>query len=355
MTRETSPEPIIDPDLPIIDPHQHLWFQPKSALAALEGLDDQGADIARMYSSHARYLFDDFLADATAGHDIRATVLVETHTMYRTTGPQEMRSVGEVEFANGMAAMAASGVVTDIRIGAGIVGSVDLRIGDAVQGVLAAHMRAGGDRYRGIRPPGTFYDAKLNCFKDAFDARPHILLEPLFRAGFKHLEPLRLSCDIYVLEPQLPELIDLARAFPDTQIVLNHSGSPLGIGPYAGTLQQRFPLWRDNIRELSKSPNVAVKLGGLSCPYVGLPSSARERVPACSEDMAPDWRPYIETCIEAFGVERCMFESNYPIEGVTAGYTTIWNTFKRVVSGASAREKRALFHDTAARVYRLHV
>jgi L-fuconolactonase len=355
MTLEASPEPILEPDLPIVDPHQHFWFQPRRLLEAMQGIDDQGADIARLYGSHARYLFDDFLADASAGHDIRASVLVETHTMYRTTGPQEMRSLGEVEFMNGMAAMAASGLMTDVKVGAGIVGSVDLRLGEAVREVLAAHMRAGGDRYRGIRPPGTFFDANLYCFSRAFGARPGVLREPGFRAGFKQLESLKLSCDIYVLEPQLPELIELVREFPGTQVILNHTGSPLGIGPYAGTHAHRFPIWRDNLRELAKSPSVAVKLGGLSCPYVGLPSSARERVPARSEDLAKDWRPYIETCIEIFGADRCMFEGNYPVEGVSANYSTIWNAFKRLVSGASREEKRALFHDTAARVYRLEV
>ena len=353
MAREASPEPILEPDLPIVDPHQHFWFQPKSVLEAMEGIEDQGADIARLYRSHARYLFDDFVADATAGHNIRASVLVETHTMYRTTGPQEMRSVGEVEFMNGMAAIAASGLITDVKVGAGIVGAVDLRLGEAVQEVLAAHMRAGGDRYRGIRPPGTFFDANLNCFSHAFGAKPGVLRGQEFRAGFKQLESLQLSCDIYVLEPQLPELIDLVREFPGPQVILNHTGSPLGIGPYAGTHAQRFPIWRDNLRELARSPNVAVKLGGLGCPYVGLPSSARERVPARSEDLAKDWRPYIESCIEIFGVERCMFGGNYPVEGVSANYPTIWNAFKRVVSGASREDKRALFHDTAARVYRL--
>ena len=124
MTREASPEPILEPDLPIIDPHQHLWFQPQRVLKALQGIEDQGADIARLYATHARYLFDDFLADATAGHNIRASVLVETHSMYRIEGPPQLRSVGEVEFMNGMAAMAASGLLTDVKVGAGIVGAV---------------------------------------------------------------------------------------------------------------------------------------------------------------------------------------------------------------------------------------
>lgn len=353
MVHEAGPEPILEPDLPIVDPHQHLWFQPQRVLAAMQGIEDQGADIARLYASHARYLFDEFIADATAGHNIRATVLVETHTMYRPAGPQEMRSLGEVEFMNGMAAMAASGLITDVKVGCGIVSAVDLRLGAAARDVLEAHLRAGGDRYRGVRPPGTFFDANLNVFSQAFGAKPGALKDPKFHAGFKQLAPLKLSCDIYVLEPQLPDLIDLVRQFPDTQVILNHAGSPLGIGPYAGTHAERFPIWRDNLRELAKSPRVAVKLGGLSCPYVGLPCSGRTQVPARSEDLARDFRPYIETCIEIFGADRCMFEGNYPVEGVSANYPSIWNAFKRIVGGASRDEKRALFHDTAARVYRL--
>jgi L-fuconolactonase len=355
MTPEASPEPILEPDLPIVDPHQHLWFQPKSVLKAMQGIEDQGADIARLYASRARYLFDDFVADASAGHDIRATVLVETHTMYRTTGPQELRSVGEVEFMNGMAAMAASGLITDVKVGLGIVGCVDLRLGEAAREVLEAHLRAGGERYRGVRPPGTFFDPNLHVFSQSFGAKPGALQDLKFRAGFKQLEPLKLSCDLYVLEPQLPDVIDLVRKFEGTQVILNHAGSPLGIGPYAGTHAERFAIWRDNLRELAKSPNVAVKLGGLSCPYVGLPCSDRTKVPARSEDLARDFQPYIETCIGLFGADRCMFEGNYPVEGVSANYVSIWNAFKRVVSGASREEKRALFHDTAARVYRLAV
>jgi predicted TIM-barrel fold metal-dependent hydrolase len=341
--------------LPIIDPHQHLWLQPPKVLEAMQGIEDQGADIARLYSSHARYLLDEFIADASAGHNVRASVLVETHTMYRQSGPAELRAVGEVEFMNGMAAMAASGLMTDVQVGLGIVGAVDLRLGAAAGKVLEAHLKAGGDRYRGIRPPGTFYDEHLHVFSRAFGAKPGALKDPAFRAGFQLLEPLQLSCDIYVLEPQLPDLIDLVRQFEGTQVILNHAGSPLGIGPYTGTHAERFPIWRENLRELAKSPNVAVKLGGLSCPYVGLPCSDRARVPARSEDLARDFRPYLETCIEIFGAERCMFEGNYPVEGVSASYLSIWNAFKRVAHGASPQEKRALFQETAARVYRLAV
>jgi predicted TIM-barrel fold metal-dependent hydrolase len=355
MTPEAIPEPILEPDLPIVDPHQHLWVQQRSVLEAMKCIDDQGADVLRIYGPRVRYLLDDYIADATAGHDIRASVLVETHTMYRTHGPQQLRSVGEVEFMNGMAAMAASGLLTDVKVGAGIVGSVDLRLGSVAQEVLEAHLRAAGDRYRGVRPPGTFFDPNLHVFSQAFGAKPGALRDPNFRDGFKLLGPLHLSCDIYVLEPQLPEVVDLARSFPGTQIILNHAGSPLGIGPYAGTHEQRFPIWRDNLRDLAKSANVAVKLGGLACPYVGLPCSDRTKFPANSEDMARDFRPYLETCIELFGVDRCMFEGNYPVEGVSATYTSIWNAFKRVVSGASREEKCALFHDTSARIYRLAV
>jgi predicted TIM-barrel fold metal-dependent hydrolase len=352
MNRELSPEPVIEPDLPIVDPHHHLWLQDPAKLKALEGVDDQGGAILRVFGTHPRYLLDDFLADVTAGHNVRATVFLETHAMYRADGPQELKSVGEVEFANGMAAMVASGLFGDVRICAGIVGCIDLRLGDGVQKILAAHRRAGGDRYRGVRPPGVCYEPSLNLFSAASGAIPHVLLDAAFRTGAKHVAAEGLSLDVFAVEPQLPEVLDLARALPDLQIVLDHTGTPLGIGPFAGTLGERYPIWRDNIRLLAQCPNVVVKLGGLGMPCTGI-SPNPDPTPASSETLADAWRPYIEACIEAFGADRCMFESNYPVEGATASYPVIWNVFKRAVSGASRSEKLALFHDTAARIYRL--
>ncbi len=308
------------------------------------------------FRRHQRYLLDELLADLHAGHNVRATVYVEVHSMYRTDGPKAMRSLGEVEFANGVAAMAASGAFGDIAVCAGIVGSVDLRLGDAVREILLAHIQAGGGRYRGIRTQAVIFDADPEAIGGARNV-PHLMLDRKFREGFRHLQPLGLSYDAWQLEYQLGELIDLARAFPQTQIIVNHLGGLFGLGSYSGQIEQRFAHWRTNISALASCPNVAMKLGGLGMPTCALPSSlfrqAPNPMPPTSLELARDWRPYIETCIEAFGVGRCMFESNYPVDAATAGYTVLWNAFKRIVAGASAAEKAALFSDTARRIYRL--
>lgn len=350
---ESTIEPIIEPALPIVDPHHHLWFRPEAFLAALEQEESLMArTLMPTFRRHARYLFDEFLADLKSGHNVRATVYVEVHSMYRTRGPESMQPVGEVEFANGMAAMAASGLFGDVAMCAGIVGSVDLRLGDAAKDVLLAHVQAGGGRYRGIRAKAVVYDSDPNVLGPNLGGVPHLLLDREFRSGFKHLEPLGLSYDAWQLEYQLGELLDLARAFPYTQIIVNHVGGLFGIGRYSGRTEERFTQWRENIKALSRCANVTIKLGGLGMPTCGLRTSTASTPPGSAE-LAREWRPYIETCIEAFGAHRCMFESNYPVDAATTSYRVLWNAFKRIVSGASPQEKTALFSGTATRVYRL--
>lgn len=347
---EASPEPIIEPDLPIVDAHHHLWFMPEAALAAMEAQDSITARaLAPVYREHARYLLDEFLADLKSGHNVRASVFVDCHAMYRATGPEAMKSVGEVEFVNGIAAMAASGLFGDVQVCAGIVGGVDLRLGEAAEEVLRAHLRAGGGRYRGIRGGGILFDEDSKILGGG---AAQVLLDAQFRAGFKFLKPLGLSFDVLLFEPQLPELIDLARAFPETQIILNHVGVPVGVGRYAGRREERFEVWRKRMRILSQSPNVAVKLGGLGIPFGGF-KSYRASPSFSSEQLAQEWKPYIETCIEAFGAHRCMFVSNFPVDSTVGSYAVLWNAFKRLAAGASKDEKTALFSATATRVYRL--
>jgi predicted TIM-barrel fold metal-dependent hydrolase len=345
-------EPIIEPDLPIVDPHHHLWIRPEAMLAALETEENLTAmTLASTFRRHARYLLDEFLADVRTGHNVRATVFVEVHTMYRATGPEAMRSIGEIEFANGIAAMAASGLFADIAVCAGIVGSVDLRLGDEVEDVLLAHVQAGGGRYRGVRPPAVVYDDDPRILGD-FGGVAHLMADRNFRAGFKHLAPFGLSYDAWQLEYQLPELVDLARAFPQTQIIVDHLGGLFGLGRYVGRTEERFASWLRNIRALAQCPNVTMKLGGLGMPTCGFPSSFSPTPPSSAE-LAAEWRPYIEACIEAFGADRCMFESNFPVDAATTSYPVLWNAFKRIAAGASSAEKVALFSGTAKRVYRL--
>jgi len=320
-------ETILEPDLPIVDPHHHLWERPGWV-----------------------YMLDDLLADTNAGHNIVATVFVQCRAFHRAEGLEAMKPVGETEFVNGVAAMSASGQYGEARVCAGIVGHVDLRLGDVAREVLEAHIRAGGGRFRGIRQFAAWDPDPEVLGPLAPISVPGLYADPAFRAGFAHLAPLGLSFDAWLVEPQLGELVELARAFPDTPIVLNHIGTPLALGSYAGRLEERFPNWRASITELAKSPNVTVKLGGLSMPFLAFPNFMADP-PASSSELAAQWRPYLEACIEAFGADRCMFESNFPVQKRWSSYQVTWNAFKRIAAGASAAEQAALFAATAARVY----
>lgn len=354
MTDSEFAETILEPDLPIVDPHHHIWYLPDSLLDALDGFEDKdGKAVARTYRLHRRYLLDELLADLNSGHNVVATVFTDAHAMYRAEGPDEFKSLGEIEFVTGYAAVADSRVFGDCRFCEGIVGGVDLAIGDRAGAVLDAHMQAAGGRYRGVRPPNVISDDRLEGLKHML-GKPHVMRDPKFLEGARLLAPRGLSLDIFVFASQLQELVELAQKLPDTQIILDHTGGPLGIGPYAENRDEHFAFWRDEMRKVAECDNVALKVGGLGMALCGFPTSALEER-AGSDRLAEDWRPHIETAIEIFGAERCMFESNFPIDGVTARYPSIWNAFKRVVADYSPDEKRALFSGTAARIYRVDI
>jgi predicted TIM-barrel fold metal-dependent hydrolase len=347
-------EPILEPELPIVDPHHHLWWRDASMLAYFDNPDGlMGKALAPAFRQHLRYLLDEFLADLTSGHNVRATVYIEIHSMDRADGPEHLRSVGEIEFANGVAAIAASRTVTDIKINAGIIGSADLRLGAPVEDVLEAHIRAGGGRYRGVRDQHVTYDPNREVL-GGYGGEPQVMADPRFREGVARLAPLGLSFEAWQLEYQLPELVDLARAFPETTMIVNHLGGLFGLGPYAGKGEARFAAWRENIRALAALPNVAMKLGGLGMRMEDVASSYADG-PFPSEQLAQEWRPFVEACIEDFGADRCMFESNFPVDAGVGSYATIWNAFKRIAAGCSADEKAALFAGTAARLYRIEL
>ena len=322
-------EEILEPDLPICDPHHHLWDYPGSS----------------------RYLLDELLADTGSGHRIASTVFVECNSFYRADGPEALRPVGETEFVNGVAAMSASGVYGPMKACAGIVGFADLTLGAEVEEALAAHMVAGGGRFRGIRHAAG-WDSSAAVHNSHTHPPENLYARADFRAGFAKLADFGLTFDAWQFHPQLPELLDLARAFPEQTIVLDHVGGFLGIGPYEGKRDEIFPRWAADIRDLADCPNVVVKLGGLAMSMCGFGFNKRA-TPARSQELAEAWRPYIETCIEAFGPERSMFESNFPMDKVSCSYATLWNAFKRLASGASPGEKALLFRDVAHRVYRL--
>ncbi len=320
-------EAALDPPLPIVDPHHHLW-------------------------AHAGdpYFLQELLADTSTGHRIESTVFVECRALYRASGPVEMKSLGETEFVNGVAAMSASGQFGDTRACAAIVGNVDLRLGARAQRVLEAHMAAAGGRFRGIRNVSAWDASGIRA--TSASPPPGMLLDPQFRAGFASLAKLGLSFDAWLVHTQHNDFLDLARAFPDTVLVLDHCGGPLGVGPYAGRRDEVFATWRASIQEIARCPNVHIKLGGLGMHTPGFDFHLRAHPPS-SQDLAQAWAPYIEACIEAFGPQRAMFESNFPVDKGTCSYAVLWNAFKRITAGCTDDEKAALFSGTARAVYRI--
>lgn len=339
-------EAILEPELPIIDPHHHLWDLRPLLAAFPEPRHSFLAAIARS----PYYTFNELHADASSGHRIVATVFMECGAFYRADADPAMKVLGEVEYVNGVAAQSASGLYGDIRLCDGIVGHADLLLGDGARAVLEAQMQL-TPRFKGIRHSAA-WDANPEVLGAPFHAPPGLLLDSTFREGFRHLGELGLTFDAWLLEPQLGDVIDLARAFPAQPIVLDHCGTPLNSASYHGKLHERFEPWRNSIRELATCPNVSIKLGGLAMSFAGMPDQGPE-AGFSSEVLAAMWRPYIETCIEAFGPQRAMFESNYPVDKWGASYPVLWNAFKRITLGASADEKRALYAGTAARVYGL--
>jgi L-fuconolactonase len=346
-----SAEPVVEPGLPIVDAHHHLFYARKPASGAFKALPPGPWRNFLEQNTRLRYLIDEFSAEINeAGHNIVATVFLDSRTMYRPDGPEDMRSIGEVEFASGVAAMSASGMFGPTKMCAGIIGDVP-RVEEGMEKVLEAQIQAGGGRYRSLHFNAN-YDDDPQLLKLA---PPGILLDKHFRAGYKSLERLGLAFDVNLFEPQLPDLIDLARAFPGTQIIVNHTCWIPGIGGYTGRREERFPVWLKNMKELGQCPNVAVKLGGLSSyPFSGF-KVFKATPRATSEAIAEEWKPTIEGCIEAFGADRCMFESDAPGHNSTCSYRVLWNAFKQIVAGASNNEKIALFSGTAARIYRLNI
>ena len=321
----TLQEEVLEPALPIIDPHHHLWVR-----------------------SGYTYLMPELAADLESGHNIIATVFAECHSMYRKEGPKAERSLGETEFVRGQAAMSASG--TFGRAGACDVmfGNVDLTLGSAVEPILEQHIAASGGRFRGVRiSSGWHADEKVGNVTE----QPNLLIDPRVSEAAAVLSRMGLSLDCWLYHPQLDEVAQLADAHPELTIILNHVGSPILGGPYRGKSDEVFKDWKAAIIQVSRRQNVFVKLGALP---IRMPSFGGDRsVPPGSEEVAAAWRPWMETCIEAFGPTRSMYESNFPVQKRWCSYQVCWNAFKRISANASASEKADLFAGAAARAYRL--
>ena len=320
-------EEVIDPDLPICDPHHHLWDHPQS-----------------------RYLLDELLDDIGGGHRIVSTVFMECGSMYRADGPESLKPIGETEFVNGIAAMSASGGYDYHRACAAIVSYADLNLGAAVGEVLDAHMQA-SHRFRGIRHAAG-WDPTDEVRNSHTSPNQNMLADGKFREGFAELGKRNLTFDAWLYHPQIPELTDLARSFPEQPIIFDHFGGPLGIGIYAGKREEIFEKWKSDVAELSECPNVYPKLGGLVMPINGFGFHKRDR-PANSDELVEATSRYYLHMIEQFGVNRCMFESNFPVDKASCSYTVLWNSFKKMTTTFSQTERNALFHDTATNVYRV--
>ncbi len=323
-------EATLEPELPICDPHHHFW------------------DFRTARLPYQRYLLHELVADVSRGHNVRSTVFVEARAMYRADGPPELRPVGEVEFVQGLAAASASGLYGPCRAAAAIVGHADLKLGDRVEPVLAALQAASPNRFRGIRHIVTWNaDPRVESRE-----REGVLSTPEFRAGARVLARMGLSLDTICCFPQLPEMVAFARAVPELTIVMNHLGGLNRTGPFAGRDDEVMPAWRSGMAALAHCPNVLLKLGGFGMPRFGFDWHTRDK-PVGSEELAMQVAPLLSFCIDAFGPERCMFESNFPVDKVSFSHHVLFNAFKRFSAGYSAAERAALFHDTAARAYRI--
>ena len=318
-------EDVLEPALPIIDPHHHLWLR-----------------------SGYTYLMPELAADLASGHNIIATVYAECHSMYRKDGADGQRSLGETEFVRGQAAMSNSGEFGNARACDVMFGNVDLTLGGAVEPILEQHIEASGGRFRGVRlSSGWHADDKIGNVA----AQPQLLLDPRVNEAVAVVKRLGLSLDCWLYHPQIDEVAQLADAHPDLTIILNHVGSPILGGPYRGKTDDVFKQWKAAIIRLGKRDNVFVKLGALP---IRMPSYDGDRsLPPSSQEVAAAWQPWMETCIEAFGPARSMYESNFPVQKRWCSYQVCWNAFKRISAGASAAEKTDLFAGAAARAYRM--
>ena len=323
-------EETLEPEIPICDPHHHFW------------------DFRTARIPYQRYLLHELVADISRGHDVRSTVFIEARAMYRPDGPEEMRPVGEVEFVQGLAAASASGLYGPCRAAAAIVGHADLKLGDRVAPVLEALQAASPNRFRGIRHIVTWdADPRVESRE-----KEGVLSTPEFRAGAKVLGRMGLSLDTICCFPQLPEMVAFARAVPEVTIIMNHLGGLNRTGPFAGRDDEVMAAWRGGLAVLRTCPNVLLKLGGIGMPRFGFDWHTREK-PIGSEELAAEMAPLMSFCIEQFGPDRCMFESNFPVDKVSFSHHVLYNAFKRFSKGYSARERAALFHDTAAGAYRI--
>ena len=327
-------EEIIDQDIEIVDPHHHLWPGPPRT---------EGA------KAENRYLLEDLWKDTESGHKISKTVFVECGQGYYESGPDAMKPVGETKFVYEVAEEAKLDK-SKAQI-EGIVGHADMMIGSSAREVLEAHVEEGKGRFKGIRHGASWDESEEIRNSHSIPIR-HIYLDSKFQQGIEQLDALNLTLDAWNYHKQIKELTELAKCFPNLKIVQNHFGGPLGIGPYKNKREEVFSEWKDSISELAERENVYMKLGGLAMPINGWGWHKRE-LPTTSDELVEKHGKYYLHAINSFGVKRCMFESNFPVDKRSISYPILWNGFKRVVRDYSLEEKEFLFSKAAAEFYSL--
>ncbi len=317
-------EPIVDPDVAIIDPHHHLW-PPGGSMP---------------------YRLDDLEGDLDSGHQVVDTVFVECGAAYDRAADEAFAPVGETAYVAGEAQRC------DRRVMGGIVAHADLRLGAELDDVLDAHEEAGNGRFRGIRHAGSH---ALHPELLTIPGRAPVALyaEPAFRAGVARLGERGLSYDTWHYHYQNQEFLELAREVPGTTMVLDHFGTPLGVGPYESQRDHIFEQWKADIADIARCPNVVAKIGGLAMPDNGFGWHLADRPPSSAEFIEAQGRYYLHA-IEQFGPDRCMFESNFPVDRLSLSYRTFWNAAKTLIADFSADERDAMLRGTAARIYRLN-
>ena len=324
-------EETLEPEIAICDPHHHFWVhRPEPA-------------------DYQQYLLPDLVGDVNSGHNVHSTVFIEVRCEYRTDGPDEMKPVGEVEYVQTIADASASGRHGPTKAAAAIIGHADLKLGEGVRPVLEAMQAASPNRFRGVRHSVGWDESRELANREIKGA----LGTDGYRAGAKVLAGMGLILENSLYFHQASELADFARALPELTIVLNHIGGLVRVGPYANRDEYVLPEWRKGIELMAKAPNIVLKLGGVGQTRFAYGWDERE-TPVGSEELAETLGPLMNHCIEQFGPERCMFESNYPVDKISYSYNVLFNAFKRLSKGYSATDRANLFHGTAARVYNIN-
>ena len=325
-------EETIEPDIAICDPHHHFWDN-------------------RFERGYPRYQLDELLVDIKSGHNVRSTVFIEARSMYNVSVPIAQRPVGEVEYVQGIAAASASGIYGESRAAASIIGHADLNLGENVRPVLES-LAAASNRFKGIRHSVT-WDPHPEVENTALHKYEGQLINDKFQAGAKVLSDMGMTFEAWLYFHQLPQLFEFAKALPDLTIILNHIGGLVMDGPYADKRDEVLETWKDGIAKVSGCPNIVVKLGGIGMPRTGFDWHER-KAPIGSEELAGSMAPYFNYCIDHFGVDRSMFESNFPVDKVSFSYHVLYNAFKRFSKNFSQTERAAMFHDNAASIYKVN-